>query len=307
MSNDTLRVRCTLGMHGGAIIEILDFSPKTSKLKRLPWEPIKLMPLGDIQSGVDSCDLDLLAKRIDRGVREGALFIGMGDYLDVASPSSRAKLKAGGFYDSVWETLDDAMLHHESDLMRILEPTIGRWLGLLEGHHTYEYQNGSTTDINLCRQLGTDFLGSCSMIRLRFDDGNRHSVDCVIWAHHGVGAGVSAAAPVVKLERVVEWADADLYLMGHQHKRAAAAIPRFYMVGNKNPTVVARERLLVGTGSYLKGYMKGSVSGGRKGGTYVEKAMMRPVSLGSPLITIIPTRVVIDGHDTTLIEFEALT
>ena len=288
-------------------MEILEFHPHSSKLRKFPWQPIKLMPLGDCQAGVDSCDLDLLAKSIDRGMREGAYFIGMGDYLDVASPSSRAKLKAAGLYDSVWETLDDAMLRHEADLMRILEPTIGRWFGLLEGHHTYEYQNGSTTDINLCRQLGTDFLGSCTMVRLRFDDGNRHCVDCVIWAHHGVGAGVTAAAPITKLERVVEWTEADLYLMGHQHKRVAAATPRFYVVGNKNPTVVARERLLVGTGSYLKGYMKGSVSGGRLGGTYVEKAMMRPVSLGSPLITIIPTRTTVDSHDVTLIEFEALT
>lgn len=288
-------------------MEVLDFSPSTARSARLPWEPFKLMPLGDIQAGIDSCDLDLLARTVERGLREGAFFIGMGDYLDVASPSTRAKLRAAGFYDSVYDTLDNAMREREEALFAILEATAGRWLGMLEGHHTYVYQDGSTTDINLCRRLDTVFLGSCAMVRLRFVDSAKHSVECVIWAHHGVGAGVSTAAPISKLERVVEWAEADLYLMGHQHKRAAAATPRFYMVGETAPTIVARERLLVGTGSYLRGYMRGSRAEGRPGGTYVEKAMMRPVSLGSPLITIIPTRKRVDNHETYALEFEVLT
>ena len=265
------------------------------------------MPLGDIQAGIESCDLELLARNVARGMDNGAYFIGMGDYLDVASPSNRVKLKSAGFYDSVHEMMDKQMHHEEELLMRILAPTVGRWFGMLEGHHTWEYQDGTTTDINLCRQLSTAFLGRCAMIRLRFADTHGHTVECVIWAHHGVGSGVTVAAPLTKLERVLEWAEADLYLMGHQHKRAAAATPRFYVVGNTDPAVIARERLLVGTGSYLKGYMKGSVSAGRPGGTYVENAMMRPVSLGSPMITITPVRRTIGGHDVTMIEFETLT
>ena len=145
------------------------------------------------------------------------------------------------------------------------------------------------------------------MIRLKFMDSARHSVVCTIWAHHGVGSGVGVAAPITKLERVLEWAEADLYLMGHQHKRAAGASPRFYIVGDKTPIMVARERLLVGTGSYLRGYLRGSKADGRPGGTYVEKGMMRPVSLGSPLIRIEPTRPFIEGKQIPMIEFEAVT
>lgn len=283
-------------------MEVLDFVPRVGS-PRLPWEPIKLIPLGDIQAGVPACDLDLLQRTVDRGLREGAFFIGMGDYLDVASPSNRQKFKNSGFYDSVRDAMDAHMYRQEQALMDIIGPTRNRWIGMLEGHHLWEYQDGSTTDINLCKALNTKFLGDCAMVRLTFADANGHSVQCVIWGHHGNGSGITSGAPLNKLERVVEWAEADLYLMGHQHKRVAASLPRFYLTKGRNPTILARERLLVGCGSYLKGYMAQSVTEGRPGGTYVEQAMMRPVSLGSPIITITPVR----HGDSYLIEFEVVT
>ena len=269
---------------------------------RLPWEPIRLIPLGDIQAGIEACDLGLLKRAVQRGVSEDAWFIGMGDYLDVASPSNRKMLRATPLYDSVRDMMDAQMRKQEDDLMEVLYPTTGRWLGMLEGHHTWEYQTGETTDTNLCRTLGAPFLGHCGLIRLNFQSPGTQ-VSCTIFAHHGVGSGTSVGAPLVKLERVVEWCEADLYLMGHQHKRVAGHIPRFYMTNGSQPELLARERLLVGTGSYLRGYLQGGRSGGRAGGSYVEQAMMRPVSLGSPTVLIRPVRA--GSHN--LIEFETMT
>ena len=45
------------------------------------------MPLGDLQAGIAECDIDLLARKVNKALNLGAYFIGMGDYLDVASPS----------------------------------------------------------------------------------------------------------------------------------------------------------------------------------------------------------------------------
>lgn len=279
-------------------MQVINWSPETISGRALPWQPLKLIPLGDIQLQQSPvCDLDLLQNTIDRGVREQAYFIGMGDYLDVASPSNRKAFKTAGFYDSVHDAMDSHMRRMEEDLMKVLAPTKGRWLGMLTGHHVWEYQDGTTTDTSLCRALDTNHLGTCAMVRLQFRDSNRHSVSCTIWCHHGNGAGLSTGAPLVKLERVIEWAEADLYLMGHQHKLVSGAIPRLYLTEGKNPQLVAKDRLMVGTGSYLKGYLQGGKP------SYVEQSMLRPVSLGSPMVTIIPTR----KEGTNMIEFEVLT
>lgn len=248
----------------------------------MPLKPFAIMPIGDIQAGTEAADLDLLADNVARGMKAGAYFIGMADYIDMGSPSNRKLWKAANFYDSIYKTMDQAVEKVESAVADILAPTKGRWLGMLSGHHFWKYETGSTTDINLCQRLGARHLGDCAMVALRLQDDSRHAVSCVIWAHHGAGSGTSIAAPLTKIEKVIEWAEADLYLMGHQHKRVAANVPRFYIT-NKGK-LLAKEKLVVCTGSYLKAYMQGSKEAGIAGGTYVEKAMMRPVTLGSPLI-----------------------
>lgn len=265
---------------------------------KLPLNPFLICPLGDIQAGTPSSDLDLLDKCVTKALAAGAMFIGMGDYVDVGSPSNRKAWKASAFYDSIYFTMDEAVKKIEDDLYKILAPTKGKWLGMLSGHHFWQYETGNTTDTNLCQRLGAKHLGDSAMVVVRFQDKNKHAASCTIFAHHGAGSGTTLGAPLNKIERVIEWAEADLYLMGHQHKRVAANVPRFYV--NSKDKLVARERLVVGTGSFLKGYMQGSEMGGRKQGTYVEKGMMRPVSLGNPLIMVYPSR---EG----LVSFDAIT
>ena len=196
------------------------------------------------------------------------------------------------------------MREEEEKLLKILAPTKDRWFGMLTGHHWWQFEDGSTTDTNLCKALNTKHLGTCSIVRLQFKDESKHYNECLIYAHHGVGSGVGAGAPLRKLEQVMVWAEADLYLMGHQHKRVGAHQPRFYLTEGRDPILIAREKCLVGTGSYLKGYMQGSKRGGVAAGGYVETAMMTPVSLGSPLIQITPRRVQKSDHEVRDLEIE---
>lgn len=269
----------------------------------LKFEPITIMPISDIQSGVEACDLDLLAENIERGLKANAYFLGVGDYVDCASPSNRAAFKSAKLYDTIHSTMDEAVSDKIAELMEVLRPTRGKWLGLIQGHHQWDFQDGSSSDSRLAQELGTILLGDSAFIKLTFKDA-KGSLDCVIWAHHGQGSGNTIGAPLNKLEKVIEWAEADLYLLGHMHKRVAANVPRFYIVGE---TLIAKERVVVCCGSYLKAYMQGSMSGSRPGGTYVEKAMLRPVTLGSPLIHIVPTRKIINGQVVCLNAFQTIT
>ena len=72
--------------------------------------------------------------------------------------------------------------------------------------------------------------------------------------------------------------------MGHQHKKIAAPIDEIYY--SRSGRMLHHTKVLACTGSFLKGYLANSTSEGRAGGTYVEKGMMTPVSLGGIVIEL---------------------
>jgi len=239
--------------------------------------------------------MDRLKSAIEYGLERDALFIGMGDYLDFGSPSNRSKLRAlvadGTLYDSSAELLDMGADILYDDLWEVLEPTKGRWLGLLSGHHYWDYQDGTSSDTRLAKALGCAYLGTSAMVQVRmaapggFSKSGRpitRHASFVIWAHHGRAGGKLLSAPLNQLEGVTSAFDADVYLVGHHHKTVNGKIARLEAkFGSRgNHRLVARDQVLACTGSFLKGYLQGNHRGGRPQGTYVEQGMMKPVSLG---------------------------
>lgn len=226
-------------------------------------------------------------------------FLGMGDYIDVASPSNRKLIGQirSGLYDSVRRMMDERVTDYVNALYEILEPSKGRWLGLLTGHHTWEFEDGTTTESILASRLQSAMLGDCAVVALKLGkrgemSSNRPGPVAYIWAHHGVGGGMTAGAALNKVAgSVVPYFFANVYLMAHQHRKAATAIPWIeyrFGPGGKVRTI-ATTRYIVATGSFLKAYEAGSR--GAKGypeGSYVEKRMLGPVSLGAPVISIRP-------------------
>ena len=264
-----------------------------------PWKPLVIMPVGDIQWFGDDHEvaLDKLRKHILWGVQQGAWFVGMGDYIDAFSPSNRQRLKSAGLYDNANRIVDRAAVDLVDQLYdKALKPSEGRWLGLLAGHHFADLRDGTTTDQYLAHKLKTNHLGDCAYIRLVFKrpaPQTSGSGEVLIWCHHGEGSGQSAAAPVQKLERLPATWEGDIFLMGHQSKIAVAPVDRCFPVwpqanGVQQPQLFYRTVILCGTGSFMKGYVEGRYEGQTPRGTYIEKRMLRPVSLGSPVITVTP-------------------
>jgi len=253
-----------------------------------PSKPFYLMPLGDLQwtgdRGVTA--IDLLKRRIDVGLRLGAKFVGLGDYIDFMSPSNRKAYEAMHKYDSTEDAIEDTALNLVLDLYhKILKPTKGHWLGLLEGHHFMEMQDGTTTDQRLAGLLETDFLGSCAMGRINF----KGLGDVIFWAHHGRGSGQLVSAPLNRLERLANYWQADIFLMGHMTKMPTAPIERVFASWSGSlPHLRYRKIMLVGCGGFSKGYMERSKRGRVPRGSYVEAGMLAPTSLGNPLIKIEP-------------------
>lgn len=274
-------------------MELVSTEVSTLKSLRLPWQEMLLMPIGDVQFGSAECDVDRFKRHIDWAVeQENVYLIGMGDYVDFGSPSNRRKLKAmvaeGQLYDTAADVMDEAAQEHLEQLQEILEPTKGRWLGLVEGHHLWEFQDGTTSDTRLCQFLKAPFLGTCAIVEVRFvRPGDRHRAAFQVWAHHGKGSGMMQGAPLNKLEAMMKaFPTVDVFLLAHHHKKVGGKvqqlIPRFLPSGNHK--LDHRNVVIAGTGGFLKGYMAGSRRNNRAMGAYPERGMMMPVALGGIVI-----------------------
>jgi|TARA_R110000823_G_scaffold35986_5_gene98608 hypothetical protein len=266
---------------------------------RVPWKTQHIVPIGDIQLGAGGVSLDTLQADVDRGMQNDAWFIGMGDYVDSESPSGRQKHKSAGFYDSTNQKLNEGSERDIETLMEIFEPTIGKWLGLHQGHHYHDYFDGSTTDTRLCRRLEAPFLGDAAFTRIQFVRGKTvHNL--TVFSTHGTGSGSTQAAPLSKLEGLSKGIESDIYLINHFARKGAVPADRLFM--DKKGHVNHSKRWFVATGGYMGAYTEGSMLDGRPQGSYVEKAMLTPTTLGGVIIKATPERKREDGQDTVYID-----
>ena len=257
----------------------------------LGWEEVLVMPIGDLQLGSDGVDLDRFKKHIAWGIKHNAYYLGMGDYIDLLSPSNRAKWKSAGLYDSVQTAMAGKAADLTEEFLDLVHGTEGRWLGLHHGHHYFEFDDGTTSDTRIAKALGTSYLGTCGFTRLKFKPKTNHrAVTCTIWSHHGTGNGIMPHSPLNKLYHIMDSFEADVYLIGHQTKKPVVKMPRIYMGENYPYKLINKNKVLAGTGGFTKGYELNSKhhSGAYVHGSYVEQGMMTPVSLGGIVLKIRP-------------------
>lgn len=249
--------------------------------------PITICPLGDIQWAGEASEVALtdLQAHIARCLTlPNPWFLGMGDYTDFASPSNREALRTAKLYDTARKVVDKRARELTDECFRrILKPTKGRWLGLLAGHHYFELRDGTTTDQYLARLLDAPFLGVCAIVQVVFRD-RTHKQTIKLYAHHGCGSSVFPHGPLNKLYRIAPAWNVDVFLMGHQTKKAVGEFDFIDPVFTSEvPHLVHSTRHLVGTGGWSKGYRAGDEEG-----TYIERGMMTPVALGAPIIHVRP-------------------
>jgi hypothetical protein len=263
-------------------------------------EEVVVLPIGDIQYAGEgsSTALNHLKNDINWGLKHNAYFIGMGDYTDFASPSNRQRLASAALYDTANDVIELSAANITKELYeRALKPSTNRWLGLLEGHHFFQYGSGITTDMELCDMLKARHLGTSAYVRLEFQDKvtrkrgpNRGRMgNITLWAHHGAGSGNRAGSPLNRLDQLPIYWDADIYLMGHQTKRPVSPLQRVEPVwrGNAGPFLKHRTIYIAGTGGYAKAYVAGNRHGRIPRGDYVEQKMLNPASLGCIKIRIV--------------------
>ncbi|KKN67771.1 hypothetical protein LCGC14_0458040 [marine sediment metagenome] len=274
-------------------METLELPSKLRRTPNLPYKAITLMPIGDVQLGAEGADLDRLKRHIDYGLEHNAYFLGMGDYVDVASPSNRAKIRAAGLYDSVMEALEAAAEKAIGEFLEAVKGTEGRWLGILEGHHFYDFADGTTSDTRIALALSTPqftchHLGTSALVRIPFVRGGRTACSTTIWCHHGQGGGQTTGAILNKLERQVGNFEADIYLMGHYTKEVSERKSRISLSRGPDPHLIHKTIYLASTGGFHRGYLHKNRTGLVPRGSYVEQGMFSPATLGGPVFQLRP-------------------
>ena len=255
----------------------------------LPHQEMLLMPIGDVQLGAKGVLKDRVKRHVNWGLEHGAYFLGMGDYIDVMSPSNRAAWRSAPLYDSVREAMAEKAQELGEEFLKLVDGSQDRWLGILEGHHYFEFTEDDTTDTRIAEALNAPFLETTTIIELKFGSPDHTRIKAQIWATHGQGSGQTMAAPLNKLERVMSrFPSVDVFLVGHYSRKVGypvdAKIPKF----GKHPRLVTTRRILGCTGGFLDGYATSPRDGKRHKGSYVEKGMMAPLNLGGLLIRIRP-------------------
>lgn len=235
-----------------------------------------------------------------KGLKE-AVFIGVGDYVDSASTSERDCLeRSGGFlHESTKRDLQAIGQKKVELLSKELGFMKGRLLGLMNGNHYFNFADATNTDQRLCRELECCYLGVSCFIRLYLvNHCGTQGFALDIWAHHGTGAGRLMGGSINRVDQMREHAEADIYIMGHDHKRLAVpAMPRLSLQhsAKKGLEVKSRQQWLVRSGSFLASYQDGESN-------YNVDAGRGPSSLGHVELIIIPRR---NGHGVNLVDIHS--
>ena len=275
-------------------MQVLSVEVETRPSKMLPgMEEAVIMPISDVQwKPGPSFDADRFNKHVAWGVKNRAYYVGLGDMVDGLSPSNRRLLQAAYKQDKLYDTfqtmMDSVGQEHVDAMQALLRGTRGKWFGLLRGHHYWEFEDGSTSDSKLAAYLDAPFLGDSALIEVRFKGHTGRGSKFRMLVEHGSGSASTLGTPLNKLARRAAHWDADILLIGHHHMKVAGKIPVLDFA--RDGKLSHRNVILACTGSFLKGYLEGNERGGQPAGTYVEKALLNPVTLGGIVIRARPRK-----------------
>jgi len=264
---------------------------------RIKWKnnvPIKIKPFGDVHRDSHNCDVDRWKswlKECRETHDEDTYYIGLGDYNDFASYSERKQMQ--GLHESTCEKMDRVAQADVDTLASELSFMKGHLLGLIHGNHEWEFVDGTLSTERLCEALECPFLGWVAYVRLMCKRNNGASQERFdIFASHGKGGGRLLGSTFNNIEKMGNiFPGADLYLMGHDHKRGA--VPKTVLTMNSLGKIKEQQQWFGRTGSFLRGFVEDTPS-------YAVGAMYAPTSLGTISFDVTFSRSYKGGSETTL-------
>lgn len=228
-------------------------------------------------AGHDEDRFDYFLKRAARDDKGDTFYVGMGDYFDFASTSEQGHIKSGKIHETTMALFDE---HVESDVRKVTKKCIqmrDKTIGLIEGNHSWTYQNGNTATRDMAERLNTKDLGWLSHVTLEFYIKNRSKSQIVTMILcHGKAGGKLLGSSINQVEDMKRiFPTADIYVMGHDHQRFAVPssviIPTFK---NKRTYLKQKRQYSCRSGSFLKAYTDNKSE-------YVTGRLLKPSDLGA--------------------------
>ena len=244
-----------------------------------------LYPLGDIHAGSIHCSEKRIRAKVEEiKSKKNALWIGMGDYADCITTNDK-RWNAYGLAD--WVLQDDIIDSQRTWLRELLKPIKGKCLGLLTGNHeeTIHDRHQDAITRHLCEDLEVDYLSYTCFVDLMFErDTSKRLYQIFAW--HGAGAAQSDGGKLMRLMKLVNEVQADIYLMGHLHDIIAKPPHRLRCVNGRVKSIPLVATM---TGSWLTAYTQPK-SDIKMGVSYAEKKGYVPNRIGCPVIHINPDK-----------------
>lgn len=247
-------------------------------------EPIYLIPFGDVHRDSPMCHVDKWHEFLDWAkTKERAIFLGMGDYVDLASTSERRMLHSKDLHESTLTTLDNIYKKHSDKFVKEIEFMRGNIIGFIEGNHYAELGNGTTTTQRMADALNTKYLGVMSVIRLTFKYGQKSTAVDIV-AHHGRGAGRMLGSSLNGVQKMAETVHGNIYLQGDDHRKLVGMTTKLQVENNDGKIGLRHvKQIFLRTGSFLKGHEDGKAS-------YIVDANLSPTDLGVVKVELTPRR-----------------
>ncbi len=237
------------------------------------YNQIYLVPFGDFHIGCKDVALDIIQGYID-WIKEhdNAYTLLNGDMMNCATKDSSPEL-----YDDLC-TPDQAY----EQLVELLTPIKNRILMITRGGHEEAIfrKVGADYSARLAHELGDiPYKPDGGMVGMRL--GENTGYNCMVYAYavHGWGGARTIGAKVKKVRDLVEVADADIFILSHDHTQNVnrgniLTPPRSKIQFGKPMMMSVRRKLFVNTGGFIK------YSG------YIQRKGYSPQDLGTPRIRI---------------------
>jgi predicted phosphodiesterase len=263
-------------------MEVVDFTIS----HRRP-DIINIYPIGDIHAGSIACAENEIRKQIEK-IKNDPLgyIIGMGDYADCIIKEDK-RFQNNGL--AKWVESDNIVNSQRKFVSGLFEPVKDKIICLLTGNHEEsihdKYQDNFT--LELCRKLGVRYAGYQCFINVQTVRAETSQHGYRIHAWHGDGAAQTEGARMMRLVRLVNDIEADIYLMGHFHAVTKHTPDRLVC---RNGKVKAERLIAVMTGAWLKGYTQSPDLEHPLSPSYIEKKGYKPSRIGCPVIHICPDK-----------------
>ena len=245
-------------------------------------DEFRLWPLGDIHAGSLHCAENEIKRQVQI-IKDDphSVWVGMGDYAELITPK-----------DSRWDTDVIAEWVERSNpaesqrvwVRNLFKPIADKCIGLLSGNHeeSIRLHNYQDIHLDLCRDLGVTNLGYSCFVRFKFQryTGTVHSFVGVF--QHGSGGAQTEGGKIMRLKRLMDSFDADIYAMGHIHDIQIDTIPQITI----DDAGKIKQKVRVGaiTGSWMKSYTQGIRA------SYAERKGYPPSVLGCSHFVISPDK-----------------